>query len=81
MVPTTSRIIAQGRTPSGLLGVPSTLTTFFVNRQYASEHSIGGTYSGQMYVELYQPVDPVATDVQRNIVLLHGDFFTGQVSL
>ncbi|KAM0455322.1 hypothetical protein ACHAO4_004204 [Trichoderma viride] len=81
MVPTTSRIIAQGRTPSGLLGVPSTLTTFFVNRQYASEHSIGGTYSGQMYVELYQPVDPVATDVQRNIVLLHGDFFTGQTWL
>ncbi|EHK39815.1 hypothetical protein TRIATDRAFT_177248, partial [Trichoderma atroviride IMI 206040] len=61
--------------------VPARCTTFFVNRQYATEHSIGGTYSGQMYVELYEPVHAVPLHMQRNIVLLHGDFFTAQTWL
>lgn len=74
-------IVAQSRGPSHLSGVNSRRTTFFVNREHASKHSVGGTYSGQMHVELHQPVQAVPLDVQKNIVLLHGDFFTGQVSL
>lgn len=74
-------IVAQSQSPSRLLGVASTHTTFFVNRKHASEHSLGGTYSGQMYVDFYEPLYAFAPNLQRNIVFLHGDFFTGQVSL
>ncbi|KAM0485151.1 hypothetical protein ACHAPX_001129 [Trichoderma viride] len=74
-------IVAQSRGPSHLSGVNSRRTTFFVNREHASKHSVGGTYSGQMHVELHQPVQAVPLDVQKNIVLLHGDFFTGQTWL
>ncbi|KAL7901826.1 Alpha/beta hydrolase family domain-containing protein [Trichoderma sp. SZMC 28014] len=78
MTTTTSRIIiAQSQEPSGILGIPSKCTKFFVNRKYALEHSIGRTHSGQMHVELHQLYDAVEGKVRKNIVFLHGDFFTG----
>lgn len=81
MTTTTSRIIiAQSQEPSGILGIPSKCTKFFVNRKYALEHSIGRTHSGQMHVELHQLYDAVEGKVRKNIVFLHGDFFTGDVS-
>ncbi|PON28427.1 hypothetical protein TGAM01_v202921 [Trichoderma gamsii] len=74
-------IVAQSQSPSRLLGVASTHTTFFVNRKHASEHSVGGTYSGQMHVDFYEPLYAFAPNLQRNMVFLHGDFFTGQTWL
>ncbi|PTB40726.1 hypothetical protein M441DRAFT_139931, partial [Trichoderma asperellum CBS 433.97] len=51
------------------------VTSFYSFGESASACSIGGTYSGRMYVELLQGA---SSSSRQNIVLLHGDYFTGQ---
>lgn len=61
-----------------LSGIPHRATTFYCNRGFASANSKGGTSSGQMYVERLVPVDH---ENGPSIILIHDDYFTGQVSL
>jgi hypothetical protein len=75
------QIIAQSDHDSNLSGVPSRRTTFYCNREYALKHSIAGTESGRMYVELHRPLHNIDPVNQKNIVFVHGDYFTGQVIL
>lgn len=72
-------IIAQSENITQLSGIPCIYTEFKCNCEYAAANSIGGTQSGHMFVGAFRPVKK--PNIEKNIVLLHGDYFTSQVSL
>ncbi|KAL7924093.1 Alpha/beta hydrolase family domain-containing protein [Trichoderma austrokoningii] len=73
----THNIPVESRTLVTLSGVLCTTVTFFVKYNYSSARGNGETCTDAMRVEAYLPLIKGDEYEQKNVVLVHGEYFDG----